>query len=206
MFACHWFIGSSPILHECWVDPEPGQTLPAPAAPSLTGVDRPSTSMSFHWSNIVILHMPSGRPVSVKVPSDLHLVNAKSSPSASPTLTKHCVKAKLLLSPLPYSRSSGVRLMRSVVTSPVTVFVQLRALTLTFGSWPAQTAARRELMMAGLAKPIDTWYPAGPYSWKKFGSPTRRNESWAFWPSSVLVCSHSSPRAMRSAPAVATTP
>src|SRR5205823_11258219 len=34
----------------------------------------------------------------------------------------------------------------------------------------------------------------------------RRNESWAFWPSSVLVCSHSSPRAIRSAPGVATTP
>src|SRR5207244_13564564 len=34
----------------------------------------------------------------------------------------------------------------------------------------------------------------------------RRNESCAFWPSSVLVCSHSSPRAIRSAPGVATTP
>ncbi len=75
------------MLHECWVDPEPGQTLPAPAAPSLTGVDRPSTSMSFHWSNTVIRQSPSGSPDSVKVPSTSHLVNAKSSPSASPMLT-----------------------------------------------------------------------------------------------------------------------
>src|ERR1700756_2816336 len=75
-----------------------------------------------------------------------------------------------------------------------------------FGSEPPQTPALRALMIAGLAKPIETWNPAGPYSWKKLGSPTRRNESWAFWPSSVFVWSHSSPRAMRSAPGVAITP
>src|SRR6266850_4647430 len=94
--------------------------------------------------------------------------------------------------------------MRSVVTMPVKVLVQL--VPVTVGSVPPQTAALRPLMIAGLAKPIDTWYPAGPYSWKKLGSPTRRKESWAFWPSRVLVCNHSSPRAIRSAPGVATTP
>ena len=52
-----------------------------------TGVDSPSTSMSFHWSKTVIRQSPSGRPVSVNVPSGLHLVKAKSSPSASPKLT-----------------------------------------------------------------------------------------------------------------------
>src|SRR6267378_7157020 len=98
MFACHWFIASSPMLHECWVDPEPGQKLLAD--PNRTGVDRPSTSMSFHWSKTVMRQSPSGSPDSVKVPSTLHLVNAKSSPSASPMLTKHWVKAKPLLSPL----------------------------------------------------------------------------------------------------------
>src|SRR5207253_9306121 len=101
-------------------------------------------------------------------------------------------------------RSSGVRLMRSVVTIAVTELVQLPPVMV--GSVPLQTYFLRALMIAGLAKPTDTWYPAGPYSWKKLGSPTRRNESCAFWPSSVLVCSHSSPRAIRSAPAVATTP
>src|SRR6516162_2910197 len=94
--------------------------------------------------------------------------------------------------------------MRSVVTVPVTLLVQLVPEML--GSVPLQTYCLRALMIAGLAKPIDTWYPAGPNSWKKLGSPTRRNESCAFWPSKVLVCSHSSPRAMRSAPGVATTP
>src|SRR5579862_5338608 len=34
----------------------------------------------------------------------------------------------------------------------------------------------------------------------------RTNESWAFWPSRVLVCNHSSPREIRSAAGVATTP
>ena len=29
-----------------------------------------------------------------------------------------------------------------------------------------QTPAMRLLMIAGLAKPMDTWYPAGPNSWK----------------------------------------
>src|SRR5437879_2675793 len=94
--------------------------------------------------------------------------------------------------------------MRSVVTIAVTELVQLPPVMV--GSVPLQTYFLRALMIAGLAKPIDTWYPAGPYSWKKLGSPTRRNESCAFWPSSVLVCSHSSPRAIRSAPGVATTP
>src|SRR2546429_10023694 len=143
MFACHWFRASSPRF--------------APEPLSRTGVDRPSTSMSFHWSKTVIRQSPLGSPDSEKLPSALHLVDAKSSPSASPTLTKHWVKAKLLLSPLPYSRSSGERLMRSVETSPVTVFVQLKAVRLTFGSVPWHTAARRELMIAGFAKPMDTW-------------------------------------------------
>src|SRR5882762_7109576 len=121
MFACHWFIAMSPILHECCVDPVPGHTLPAPAAPSLTGVDRPSTSMSFHWSNTVIRQSPAGRPDSVKVPSALHLV-----------------KAKLSLVPLLYSRSSGVRLIRSVVTRPVTVLPGVQV-PVTIGSVPLHT-------------------------------------------------------------------
>src|SRR6266566_242314 len=94
--------------------------------------------------------------------------------------------------------------MRSVVTLPVTIFVQF--VPVTVGSMPAQTPALRALMIFGLAKPMDTWYPAGPYSWKKVGSPIRRKESCAFWPSRVLVCSHSSPLAIRSAAGVATTP
>src|SRR5215472_7782352 len=94
--------------------------------------------------------------------------------------------------------------MRSVVTRAVTLLVQL--LPLMFGSAPLHTKGLRALMICGLAKPMDTWYPAGPYSWKKLGSPIRKNESWAFWPSRVLVCSHSSPLAIRSAPGVATTP
>src|SRR5215469_6250977 len=96
--------------------------------------------------------------------------------------------------------------MRVVVTVPVIVLLQCMVPEGKFGSVPAQTPAKRELMIAGLAKPMDTWYPAGPNSWKKLGSPMRRNESCAFWPSKVLVWSHSSPRAIRSAPGVATTP
>ena len=114
------------------------------------------------------------------------------------------MKPKLLLSPLLNSRSSGVRLMRSVVTNAVMLLLQFDPVM--FGSLPLQTNCLRALMMPGLAKPIDTWYPAGPNSWKKLGSPIRRNESCAFCPSSVLVCSHSSPRAIRSAAGVATTP
>src|SRR2546421_1673098 len=94
--------------------------------------------------------------------------------------------------------------MRSVVTLPVTILVQ--CVPVTNGWVPAQTPALRALMILGLAKPMDTWYPAGPYSWKKPGSPILRKESWAFWPSRVLVWSHSSPLAIRSAPGVATTP
>src|SRR5215469_1593868 len=96
--------------------------------------------------------------------------------------------------------------MRVVVTVPVIVLLQCMVPEGKFGSVPAQTPAKRELMIAGLAKPMDTWYPAGPYSWKYDGSPIRRNESCAFWPSRVFVCSHSSPLAMRSAAGVATTP
>src|SRR6267378_3377198 len=95
--------------------------------------------------------------------------------------------------------------MREVVTVPVKEFVQLVMPTMN-GSLLWQTPSLRALMMAGLAKPMDTWNPAGPYSWKKPGSPTRRNESCAFCPSRVLVCSHSSPLAIRSADGVATTP
>src|SRR5215469_10096249 len=94
--------------------------------------------------------------------------------------------------------------MRSVVTVPVILLVQF--LPEMLGSVLSQTYCLRALIMAGLAKPIDTWYPAGPNSWKKLGSPMRRNESCAFWPSKVLVWSHSSPRAIRSAAGVATTP
>src|ERR1700687_4155491 len=98
--------------------------------------------------------------------------------------------------------------MRSVVTVPVMVLLQVyfvpgRGL---FGSEQPQTNGLRALMIPGLANPMDTWYPAGPYSWKKFGSPMRRKESWAFWPSRVLVWSHSSPLAIRSAAGVAITP
>src|ERR1700719_1202843 len=94
--------------------------------------------------------------------------------------------------------------MRAVVTMPVTVLLQL--LPVTVGSVPAQTPAKRLLMIFGLANPMDTWNPAGPYSWKKLGSPTRRKESWDFWPSRVFVWSHSSPLAIRSAPGLAITP
>ena len=61
--------------------------LSAAQLPIPTGVERPSTSRSFHWSKTVTLQSPAGRPVSVKVPSPLHLVKAKSSPSGSPKLT-----------------------------------------------------------------------------------------------------------------------
>src|SRR5205823_12006166 len=140
ILACHWFMASSPRL----------------VVPPLsrTGVDSPSTRMSFHWSKTVILQSPLGRPDNVKCPAASHLVNAKSSPSGSPMLTEHWVKAKLSIVPLPYSRSSGVRLMRSVETKPVSVFVQ--PLPETFGSVPLHTPARRLLMIAGLAKPTDT--------------------------------------------------
>src|SRR2546421_7299816 len=94
--------------------------------------------------------------------------------------------------------------MRLVETWPVTVLVQF--VPVIVGSVPPQTPALRALMILGLAKPMDTWYPAGPNSWKKPGSPTRRNESCAFSTSSVLVCSHSSPLAIRSADGVAKTP
>src|SRR5438552_14771629 len=86
IFACHWFMAIGPIF------------VVPPA--SRTGVDRPSTSISFHWSKTVILQSPLGRPDILKLPSAPHLVNAKSSPSGSPKLTKHWVNAKLLLSPL----------------------------------------------------------------------------------------------------------
>src|SRR6202051_2785478 len=95
--------------------------------------------------------------------------------------------------------------MRSVVAMPLTELVQLLT-PVTFSSRPAQIPASLLLMILGLAKPMVTWYPAGPNSWKKLASPIRRNESWAFWPSRVLVWSHSSPFAIRSAPGVATTP
>src|SRR6476469_959215 len=94
--------------------------------------------------------------------------------------------------------------MRSVVTLPVIELLQF--VPVMFASVPLHRLARRAFMIFGLANPIDTWYPAGPNSWKKLGSPMRRNESCAFCPSRVLVCSHSSPRAMRSAAGVATTP
>src|SRR6267154_6682181 len=98
--------------------------------------------------------------------------------------------------------------MREVVTVAVTLLLQASAVPGDglFGSVPLQIKALRALMIAGLAKPMDTWNPAGPYSWKKLGSPTRRKESCAFWPSRVLVFSHSSPLVIRSAPGVATTP
>src|ERR1700675_1005041 len=87
---------------------------------------------------------------------------------------------------------------------PVMVLVQFGPVML--GSVPPHTPAKRALMIAGLAKPIATCQAAGPYSWKKLGSLILVKESWAFWPSSVLVWSHSSPLAIRSAPGVAITP
>ena len=85
MLACHWLIAISPRLQVVLLEPAP--QLPLVALPSRTGVDRPSTSMSFHWSNTVSLQSPSGRPDSVKLPSAAHLAKAKSSPSGSPKLT-----------------------------------------------------------------------------------------------------------------------
>jgi len=38
------------------------------------------------------------------------------------------------------------------------------------GSVRRRFPAKRELMIFGFAKPMDTWNPDGPYSWKKFGS------------------------------------
>src|ERR1700675_1089259 len=87
---------------------------------------------------------------------------------------------------------------------PVMVLVQFGPVML--GSVPPHTPAKRALMIAGLAKPIATCQAAGPYSWKKLGSLILVKESWAFWPSSVLVWSHSSPLAIRSAAGVAITP
>src|ERR1700687_3102190 len=87
---------------------------------------------------------------------------------------------------------------------PVMVLVQFGPVML--GSVPPPTPAKRSLMIAGLAKPIATCQAAGPYSWKKLGSLILVKESWAFWPSSVLVWSHSSPLAIRSAAGVAITP
>src|SRR6266481_5163123 len=83
--ACHWLVAISPRLHEFVEDP--GPVHDAAPAPNPTGVERPSTSMSFHWSNTVTLHVPLGRPERLKAPFASHLVNAKSSPSESPTLT-----------------------------------------------------------------------------------------------------------------------
>src|SRR5258706_3531562 len=116
-----------------------------------TGVDSPSTSMSFHWSNTVSLQVPLGRPDMDQCPAPSHFVNAKSSPSASPMLTKHWVKAKLSLVPLPYNRSSGVRLIRSVDTNPFTVFVQLLAAKVR--SVPAHIPPQPSWIVFVLAKP-----------------------------------------------------
>src|ERR1700687_5003099 len=87
---------------------------------------------------------------------------------------------------------------------PVMVLVQFGPVML--GSVPPHTPAKRALMIAGLAKPIAACQGAGPYSWKKPGSLSVEKESWAFWPPSVLVRSHSSPLAIRSAAGVAITP
>ncbi len=54
--------------------------------------------------------------------------------------------------------------MRSVVTVPSSELVQL--VPVIVGSAPVQTADLRLLMTVGLAKPMVTWYPAGPNSWK----------------------------------------
>src|ERR1700675_2171011 len=89
--------------------------------------------------------------------------------------------------------------MRAVVTCPFTSCLQSAPAA-------AHIAVPRPLMILGFAKPMVTWYPAGPNCWKKLRSPMRRKESCAFWPSRVLVWSHSSPFAIRSAPGVATTP
>src|SRR5260370_27254151 len=90
--------------------------------------------------------------------------------------------------------------MRTVVTLPVIELALLQG-----DMQPAFTPGFRDLMIAGLAKPIITWKPAGPNSWKYAGSPDLMNASCGFVPSRVLVCNHSSPRAIRSAPGVAIT-
>src|SRR2546421_5183668 len=92
--------------------------------------------------------------------------------------------------------------MRTVVTLPLIELVLLHPGVL---AQPALTPGLRALMMAGFAKPILTWKPAGPNSWKYAGSPCLMKDSWGFVPSRVLVWSHSSPRAMRSAAGVANT-
>src|SRR6267143_2513425 len=99
-FVCHCVAAISPILQTFAEEFGPGQKGPV-VLPTRTGVDRPSTSWSFHWSNVVILQSPSGIPVRVKVPSAAHLVKAKSSPSGSPTLTKDWVQAKASCEVLP---------------------------------------------------------------------------------------------------------
>src|SRR5882762_6657007 len=71
---------------------------------------------------------------------------------------------------------------------------------------PLQTPAKRLLMIFGFAKPMESWTPAVPISWKYAGPPTLMKDSWAFCPSSVLVWSHSSPLVILSAAGVATTP
>ena len=69
------------------------------------------------------------------------------------------MNAKVSFGQLLYSLSSGVRLMRAVVTLPVTVWVHI-------GAIGAHARLCRPLMIAGLAKPMVTWKPAGPNSWK----------------------------------------
>ena len=50
------------------------------------------------------------------------------------------------------------------VTMPVTVLRS--SCPASSGRCQLHTPARRSLMIFGLAKPIETWYPAGPNSWK----------------------------------------
>src|SRR5947199_9060454 len=90
--------------------------------------------------------------------------------------------------------------MRAPVTWPVTVWLHGGA------PGPVQSTEPWSLINFGLAKPMETWYPAGPNSWKYSGSLILRKAPWSFPPSRVLVCSHSSPPAIRSAAGVATTP
>src|SRR5262245_43292978 len=87
--------------------------------------------------------------------------------------------------------------MRAFVTVPLRL--------IGHGEVGVHTAFLRALMTAGLAKPTATWKPPGPNSWKYPGSSGLMNASMSFVPSSVFVCSHSSPRAMRSAAGVACT-
>jgi len=98
--------------------------------------------------------------------------------------------------------------MRMLVTVPVTelcsfrppppVFTPLNHFHGSHMPVPAEFV-RRVLMMSPLAKPTrdvisgrPEFLEVGP------GPPTRMNASWAFCPSSVLVCSHSSRGAIRS--------